>query len=375
MFLIAQRMVRSRSGRRFGLSWLALAGALLAAESAHAQLARVHVQPVTTATVGKPYVYEVVATGPSSGSLKITAPGGLTGWLSLKTSGNGHATLSGTPTVPGTATVVLRAEDSICTRVPIPCTAQAIHHHRVASTGAAYADTPDARPTDARAADACPTPECAAARRAPGYPGSIDRRESDAEPERRGAVQRPRQGPLTFTVSGLPAGFGLAAGVISGVATLTTANGSPYNVTVTAADGRGGSVSDAFVLSVKALARSDLTLNGITATPAPAASGAPVSWVVTVGNARPEPERRRRSDARIRGHADHVHDEPVHAHGRLGPPAARLHGRPDRERRHANRDADGLGCAARRRVRERARGDERSCPVIRTPPTTRPGSA
>ncbi len=226
MFSIAQRMVRSRSGRRFGLSWLAFAGALLAAEGAQAQLAVFTSQPVTTATVGKPYVYEVVATGPSSGSLKITAPGGLAGWLSLKTSGNGHATLSGTPTVPGTATVVLRAEDSLCTRVPIPCTAQAF---TITVSPAPAPPTPipptPVPPTPVPPTPVPPTPvplpNAPPLVVPPGIPDqSIDENQT-LSLNVAALFTDPDKDALTFTVSGLPAGFGLAAGVISGVATLS----------------------------------------------------------------------------------------------------------------------------------------------------------
>ena len=120
---MAQRIGRGLS-RRIGPRTLLIAGALLAAHNAHAQLAVFQSQPVTTATVGKPYVYEVEATTAGSGSVKITAPRWLTVLAVLEDAGNGTATLSGTPTAANPATVVLRAEDSICTRVPIPCTAQ-----------------------------------------------------------------------------------------------------------------------------------------------------------------------------------------------------------------------------------------------------------
>lgn len=54
--------------------------------------------------------------------------------------------------------------------------------------------------------------------------------------------------PLTFTTgSVLPAGLSLAAsGVISGTIGQTAAVNSPYNVTITANDGQGGTVSDTF---------------------------------------------------------------------------------------------------------------------------------
>ncbi len=284
---MAQRIGRGLS-RRFELRKLLVAGALLAAHNAHAQLAVFQSQPVTTATVGKPYVYEVEATTAGSGSVKITAPNGLPSWLSLKTQGNGTATLSGTPTAANPATVVLRAEDSTCTRVPIPCTAQ--QFTIIVSGASAPPPTPEPpTPVPPTPVPPTPVPNVPPVVVPPGLPDqSIDENQT-LSLNVAAQFTDPDRDPLTFTVSGLPAGFALAAGVISGVATLTTANNSPYNVTVTAADGRGGSVSDTFVLSVKALARFDLTLNGITATPAPAVSGTPVSWVVTVGNAGPSP--------------------------------------------------------------------------------------
>jgi hypothetical protein len=94
---------------------------------------------------------------------------------------------------------------------------------------------------------------------------------------------------LTFTAAGLPAGFTILGSAISGVATAATVAGSPYTVTVTASDGRGGSVTDTFSLAAMPLARADVFLAGIAPSPSPATLGASVEWVVTVGNSGPSP--------------------------------------------------------------------------------------
>ncbi|HET8696114.1 MAG TPA: FG-GAP-like repeat-containing protein, partial [Gammaproteobacteria bacterium] len=94
---------------------------------------------------------------------------------------------------------------------------------------------------------------------------------------------------LAFSAAGLPQGFALAGSVISGTATAAAAAGSPYRVTVTADDRRGGTVADTFTLTLVPLARADVFLSGLAATPAPAARGAPVEWTVTVGNRGPSP--------------------------------------------------------------------------------------
>ena len=58
----------------------------------------------------------------------------------------------------------------------------------------------------------------------------------------------PQWGTLTYTATGLPAGFNISsAGVISGTGTVTA---SPVTVTVTAVDGGGQSVTETFTLSV-----------------------------------------------------------------------------------------------------------------------------
>ncbi|WP_019990668.1 putative Ig domain-containing protein [Rudanella lutea] len=62
-----------------------------------------------------------------------------------------------------------------------------------------------------------------------------------------GAFSDPNGNPLTFTAMGLPAGLAISSGgVISGTPTVS----GSFNVTVTANDGQGGTVSDDFVLNV-----------------------------------------------------------------------------------------------------------------------------
>ncbi|HEX5048268.1 MAG TPA: FG-GAP-like repeat-containing protein [Gammaproteobacteria bacterium] len=95
--------------------------------------------------------------------------------------------------------------------------------------------------------------------------------------------------PITFAAAGLPPGFQLAGSVIAGTATTGALAASPYRVTVTAADNRGGSVADTFDLTIVPLARADVYVSAIAAAPAPAARGDAVVWTVTVGNHGPSP--------------------------------------------------------------------------------------
>ncbi len=70
-------------------------------------------QPVTSAQVGVAYAYDVVATDPDTGNvLTITAPV-KPAWLTLTSTGNGRARLSGTPTAGdvGSANVALQVTD------------------------------------------------------------------------------------------------------------------------------------------------------------------------------------------------------------------------------------------------------------------------
>lgn len=66
---------------------------------------------ITAATVGMLYSYSVVAASSTSGaSLSITAPT-KPAWLAIASTGNGTATLGGTPTAAGSSAVVLQVSD------------------------------------------------------------------------------------------------------------------------------------------------------------------------------------------------------------------------------------------------------------------------
>src|SRR5690606_17151043 len=112
-----------------------------------------------------------------------------------------------------------------------------------------------------------------------GTPFSLDVSPSFADPD--GDV-------LTLTATGLPSGFTLAGGVISGAPTAAHAQGSPYTITIEAADGRGGVVEDAFVLAVSALHRADLAMASISTAPSPARPDEAVTWTMTVENRGPD---------------------------------------------------------------------------------------
>ncbi len=103
------------------------------------------------------------------------------------------------------------------------------------------------------------------------------------------AFTDPDADPLTLSATGLPAGFSLAGGIISGVATGGLVQGSPYTVSVTANDGRGGTVADAFRLTIVPLARADVFVSSFAASPSPALLNAGIEWTITVGNSGPSP--------------------------------------------------------------------------------------
>lgn len=267
--LFAARHGRTRAATRWSalvtafIRWSVLVCAVLGAESAYAQFTST---PVTTAMVGRPYVYEVSASNYSfPGNARVTRRI-VPAWLELNERGNGTATLSGTPLEVGTFPVSLLLEDTLCF-LGIVCTTQDF----------TITVAPNSPPVVISA-----------------IPNQAITENQSLSLSVAPSFRDPDSDPLSYTATGLPVGFtiistGPSAGLISGLATAATAQTSPYNVTVTASDGRGGSVAAAFVLTVQALARFDLTLTGITATPAPAARGAAVTWVVTVGNSGPSP--------------------------------------------------------------------------------------
>ncbi|HEX6993739.1 MAG TPA: FG-GAP-like repeat-containing protein [Gammaproteobacteria bacterium] len=235
-----------------------VAAALLGAGSVHAQFVS---QPVTTAYVGLPYVYDVSATG--SGTVLITAPNGLPPWLTLEQTGNGTARLSGTPGPSDSgAGIVLRSEDSSCTVLPILCYQYQLFDITI---------VPNAPPSVV-------APGIADQTGVEGTPFALDVS---------AAFHDPDGDPLTLTADGLPSGFTLSGGVISGTPTAAHAQGSPYTIRITAADGRGGSVADELVLTITALNRADLALASLTPSASPALVGDTVTFTVTVENRGP----------------------------------------------------------------------------------------
>ncbi len=66
--------------------------------------------PVTTATVGETYSYNITANDKDKDSLTITAPT-KPSWLTLTDYGNGTALLTGVPVTPGSNSVTLRVSD------------------------------------------------------------------------------------------------------------------------------------------------------------------------------------------------------------------------------------------------------------------------
>jgi hypothetical protein len=102
----------------------------------------------------------------------------------------------------------------------------------------------------------------------------------------RPAFSDPDADALTYSAAGLPSGFTINAGTITGTAP-SVASEQTFTVTVTANDGRGGTVSDSFALRISPPSRADIYVSGIAATPAPAGVNAAVDIVVLYGNAGP----------------------------------------------------------------------------------------
>ena len=219
--------------------------------------------PVTTAYVGLPYVYDVAAVG--SGEVLITSPNGLPPWLTLEQTGNGTARLSGIPgpTDSGEG-ILLRAEDTSCRVFLILCYRYQLFDITI---------VPNTPPRVV----------------APGIGDQSAVERTPFELDVSAAFEDPDGDGLTLSAAGLPNGFTFANGVISGTPTAAHAQGSPYTISVTAADGRGGSVTEDFVLTITALHRADLAIAAVTPSASPALIGETVTFTVTVENRGPNP--------------------------------------------------------------------------------------
>ncbi len=95
----------------------------------------------------------------------------------------------------------------------------------------------------------------------------------------------PEGSPLTFTVTGLPAGLAATpAGVLGGTPTLNAAVGT-WTVNVAVSDGQSQFTAP-FTLLVLAAGRTDLAVSA-TATPSPALINRQVTWTFTIDNRSP----------------------------------------------------------------------------------------
>ncbi|HEU4620214.1 MAG TPA: FG-GAP-like repeat-containing protein [Gammaproteobacteria bacterium] len=220
--------------------------------------------PVTVAHAGVEYVYDVEATG--SGNVSITAPYGLPPWLALEQTGNGRARLHGTPAPTDSGQgVVLFAQDDLCQVFLINCYQYQIFDITI---------VPDAPPVVVA-------------------PGIADQTATESGPFQTNvapAFADPDGDALSFAASGLPASLTMSpSGSITGTPTFADTQGSPYQVVVTASDGRGGSVTDDFTLVIAPLDRADLVLQSISADPAPALAGNAIEWRFAARNDGPQP--------------------------------------------------------------------------------------
>jgi hypothetical protein len=220
--------------------------------------------PVAVAYVGVEYVYDAHATG--TGSVEITAPYGLPSWLTLESTGNGGARLHGTPQAGDSGQgVILLAQDSLCKIFLVYCYQYQTFDITIVQNSAPVVVAPGI-------ADQSVTE---------GQPFALDVAKSFSDPD---------GDSLSLSVSGLPASLPMsAAGAIGGTPTRQDAEASPYRVTVTADDGRGGRVADEFVLTISAIDRADLVLESISADPAPALANQPVTLSFAVRNDGPQP--------------------------------------------------------------------------------------
>lgn len=233
------------------------AAAIVGADTASAQFIST---PVTTAHEGLPYRYDVVATG--IGAVRITAPNGLPPWLSLVETGNGTALLSGIPSAGDSGDgIVLRAEDTACPVFLAFCARYQFFDIAVAPNGPPEVIAPI---NDQRAVEATPFRL--------DFAGTFDDPDGDA---------------LSYSVAGLPVGLSVSGTVIAGTPAPADVGGSPYDVAVSASDGRGGTAVERFVLRIDALARADLAIASVAPVPSPALVGQSVDWSFRVVNRGP----------------------------------------------------------------------------------------
>ncbi len=267
--------------------------------------------PVTSATVGQQYVYDVTVDG--RGKTDITAPEGLPSWLTLQPAQNGTALLGGIPTEPdSTWHVVLRAEDRKCRNLVISCPLQAFDITVSGALNSAPVVVPAGLPDR--------TIEV-------GQSVSIDVS---------GAFEDPDGDPLVFSVSGLPGGLSLVGSTIVG--TLGGDAGSPFLITVEADDQRGGLAATTFTLTVARLAAAALSIDSLRASIAPVPTSAPFDLTAVVRNSWDRPERERGCDSRRAGQSADRHGARMHFRRGGRPHRASLQRRSDRCRWHAQID-------------------------------------
>jgi surface protein with Ig-like domain/uncharacterized protein DUF11/VCBS repeat protein len=244
--------------------WLLVLLALFAACEAQAQ--QFETQPPLTATVGQPYLYEARASNSGRGQAEIVALV-LPTWLAFERRPGGAARLQGTPPAAGAFPVTLRAENAFCRILIDLCPLQS------------WTITVAGAPVDNRT----PTivdPGIPDQTAAVGVAFSVDVRPAFSDAD--GDV-------LAFSATGLPPNLPLNGGVIAGTPTLLDSLSSPLTVAVTANDGRGGTVTEGFLLFVAAPGGADVFVSGIAAVPAPVVRSGSVAWRFTVGNTGPSP--------------------------------------------------------------------------------------
>src|SRR5690606_14343964 len=149
----------------------------------------------------------------------IIAASPLPEWLTLDDTGNGTATLHGTPTQAGIFRITLRAQSSGCVLFVFFCPAQAFD--------LIIGLKPNRPPVVV----------------APGIPDVAVTQGARIAIDVRPACSDPDGDALVFSAAGLPNGVAMNAGIIAGTAP-NVATEQTFNVAVTASDGRGGTVGD-----------------------------------------------------------------------------------------------------------------------------------